>query len=355
MPRNVEIVRQWSLLRSIEAARSGLSVLQLTELSGVTRRTVYRDLDALQEVGFPLTNELRDGRSIWMLGAPPFKRIDQLGFSLSELCALYLSRRMIDVIMGVPFQAPLESLFGRFEQEMPPKMRQYLDQLPSALATVPTEPRVKRSPNYDAHVAALLQATLDHREVQMVYHSNLHERVKTYVIQPYRIVYAHGGLYLFAFVPEYDQIRTFAMQRVRRVKTLSAKFTPSHDLPANPFAASLGPNQGEPAVHVALRFSPRLAPAIRERVYHPSQKVEDLPDRSLRMTLEVCDDAWLHTWILGFGRLVTVEAPETLVNTIVAELEQTRGQYTQTALDDGPVTPTMMDWGLQGRLPFAGC
>jgi predicted DNA-binding transcriptional regulator YafY len=355
MPRNVEIVRQWNLLRSIEAARSGLSVKQLIDLTGVTRRTVYRDLDALQEAGFPLTNEIRDGRSIWMLGGAPFKRIDQLGFSLSELCALYLSRRMIDVIMGVPFQAPLQSLFGRFEQDMPPRMRQYLDELPSALATVPSEARVKRSPNYDAHVAALLQATLDHREVEMVYHSNLHERTKTYTVQPYRIVYAHGGLYLFAFVPEYDQIRTFAMQRVRRVKIQNTRFTPSHELPANPFAASMGPNLGQPPVHVVLRFAPRLAPAIRERVYHPSQKVEDMPDRSLRMTLDVCDDAWLHTWILGFGRLITVEAPDTLVAAIVAELEQTRGQYTPTALDDGPVTPTMLDWGLQGKLPLTGC
>jgi predicted DNA-binding transcriptional regulator YafY len=354
MGRNAEVVRQWNLLRSIEAARNGLPLQRLIDIGGVTRRTVYRDLDALQEAGFPLANETRDGRVYWMLGDPPFKRLGQPGFTLSELCALYLSRRMVEVLTGVPFQAPLQAIFGRFEQDLPPRMRQYLDQLPSALAAMPPEGRVKKSPHYEDHVATLLQTTLDHRDVQMTYHSHLHQRTKVYVVQPYRIVYAHGGLYLFAFVPEYDQIRTFAMQRVKRVKPLETRFTPTHHLPDNPFEASLGPNLGQPAVHVVLRFDAALASSIRERVHHPSQRLEDLPDGSLRMSLDVCDDWWLHNWILGYGHLVAVEAPPSLVDHIVSELEQARHHYTRTALDDGPVSAAMLDWGLQGRLPLSG-
>jgi predicted DNA-binding transcriptional regulator YafY len=203
-------------------------------------------------------------------------------------------------------------------------------------------------------VSTLLQATLDRREVQMVYHSHLHQRVKNYKVHPYRIVYAHGAMYLFAFVPEYDQIRTFALQRVKKVKPLEIHFTPAVSLPEDPFAESMGPNLGHPAVHVVLRFSPQLTASIRERVHHPSQQLKDLGDGSLRMELDVCNDWWLHNWILGYGHLVAVESPAELVQQIVTELDQARHRYAPGVLDEGPVSAAMLDWGLQGRLPFSG-
>jgi predicted DNA-binding transcriptional regulator YafY len=353
MGRNAEIVRQWNLLRAIEAARNGLPLTRLIEMAGVTRRTVYRDLDALQEAGFPLSNEIREGRVYWMLGNAPFQHLGQPGFTLSELCALYLSRRMVEVLTGVAFQAPLQAVFGRFEADLPPRLKQYLDHLPSALAAMPPEGRIKRQPDYEAHVALLLHATLDFHPVEMVYHSHLHQRTKTYLVHPYRIAYAHGGLYLFAFVPEYDQIRTFAMQRVKKAKALDGRFTPAHQLPDNPFECSLGPNLGQPAVHVVLRFAPQIASAVRERVHHPSQQFTDLPDGSLRMELDVCNDWWLHNWVLGYGPLVAVEAPDELVQHIVEELDRARRHYgARPLVDDMPVSPAMLEWGLQGRLPF---
>ncbi len=352
MPRNAEVVRQWNMLRAIEASKHGLTARTLAEMGRVTVRTVYRDLQALQEAQFPLSNETRDTRVYWILTDPPFAKLSQLGFSMSELCALYLSRRMVEVLTGLPFQAPLQAVFGRFEKDLPPVMRKYLDQLPSALAAVPPEGKVRKSAGYEKHVEDLLQATLDQREVDMVYHSNLHQRTKTYLVHPYRIAYAHGAMYLFAFVPEYDQIRTFAMQRVRKVRLRDTRFSLARPLPENPFAGSMGPNLGQPTIHVVLRFEPSLAPLIRERIHHESQRFTDLEDGALRMELDVCNDWWLRNWILGYGHMVRVEQPQELVQEIVQELQQAHEHYTQTALSDGPVSLAMMDWSLQGRLPF---
>jgi predicted DNA-binding transcriptional regulator YafY len=353
MARNQEIMRQWNLLRSIEATRHGLTVQQLARDGAVTVRTTYRDLQALQEVGFPLYQDDRDGHKYWKLDDAPFQRLGQLGFSLSELCALYLSRRMVEALTGVPFQAALQAAFGKFEHELKPGMRAYLDQLPSAIAAMPARDRVRRSPHYELNIETLLQAALAHRQVEMTYFSYMHQREKTYLIHPYRLVYAHGALYLFAQVPEYDQIRTFAMQRVRRVRSLEVGFTPPDTISDNPFSASMGPNVGQPTIHVVLRFDARIASAVAERSHHHTQQLHSLVDGSLRVELDVSNDWWLHNWILGYGHMVTVEAPDALVAEIVAALEQARHHYDQPAMDDGPVTRAMLDWSLQGKLPFA--
>ena len=67
MPRGAEVVRQWTILQAIDGAPQGLSVAALAKRTGVHKRTVWRDLAALQEAGFPLYDETRTGETIWKL------------------------------------------------------------------------------------------------------------------------------------------------------------------------------------------------------------------------------------------------------------------------------------------------
>ncbi len=71
--RNSEVIRQWNLLRALEAARHGVTVTQLSRELEVTTRTIWRDMEALQAVGFPLFNEKEDRETRWKLNAVPFK------------------------------------------------------------------------------------------------------------------------------------------------------------------------------------------------------------------------------------------------------------------------------------------
>jgi proteasome accessory factor B len=352
MPRNAEVIRQWNLLRSIEAAHWGLTFTQMAEDAQVTTRTIRRDIDALQEVGFPLVSEPHEAGIRWKLNAAPFKHLTVLGFSLSELCALYLSRRLLETLTGVPFQTALQDAFGKFEREIPDKMRAYLDRLPSVMSARPSAGKIARTPEHESIVERLVDASLDRRQVQMRYFSLSHDREGDYLVYPLRIVYMHGVLYLRAWVPAYGQIRTFATHRIRTLTVREERFTPSPDWSEEPFTTSLGPNDGK-AVHVVLRFEPTLAPLIRERVYHKTQRVEARPDGSLVLELDVCDDAWLRSFILQFGHRVLVMAPQELAQNIATELELARQHYPgDMQVEPLGVSPAMIDLSAQWRLPF---
>lgn len=66
--RNRQVVRQWQILRAL-GSRSDVTIARLSEDLGVTSRTVRRDLDALQEAGFPLVDEVisEAGQKRWRL------------------------------------------------------------------------------------------------------------------------------------------------------------------------------------------------------------------------------------------------------------------------------------------------
>ena len=361
MARNAVVMRQWKILRELDAKHYGMTVAQLVDATrdedfdhAVTTRTIFRDINALTEVGFPLTTEVREGHTYYKLDRAPFSRLAQTGFSFSELCALYLSRRVVESLTGLPFQTALKDAFAKFELVISDGMRRFIEQLPLVVSAKPMGGKVPRNPRVQEIGDQLVQAALHHRVVDMLYHSASHRRKKRYIVHPLRIVYAQGAFYLYAFVPEYGQIRTFATQRIKDLTVQEETFARPPAISDEPFGASLGAGQGQP-VHVVVRFSPDIAQYVRERQYHASQRTDVQPDGSLRVALDVCNDAWLKSWVLGFGHLVQVIAPRELAEDVVAELRQAKSQYGESAAyGDGTVSPAFFDLSTQGRLPFSG-
>jgi predicted DNA-binding transcriptional regulator YafY len=174
-------------------------------------------------------------------------------------------------------------------------------------------------------VAQILEATLHHRRLTMRYYSFSSNREKDYVLEPYRLVFAQGGLYLVAFVPEYQQLRTFAVERMVTLSLTEERFEPM-ELAEDAFAHSLGVNQGTPE-HIEVAFEPQIARYVKERVWHPSQQTHERPDGSLTLMLNVCNDWALRSWILGFGPLARVVAPPHLAAQILDEIDRARSQY----------------------------
>src|SRR5918993_1387918 len=305
MPRNAEVIRQWSILKDLEASRR-VTIDDLAARTGVTTRTIRRDLEALQTAGFPLFDETHDGKKYWTLEQKAFRRLDDTGFTLAELSALYFSRTLVECLSGTPFQRDVTSAFDKLSAALTPGMKQFLDRMPLVMeakaepGAQATEPRTKE-------VAQLVEATMQHRRVTMRYHSFSSNREKTYVFEPYRLLFGQGGLYVIGMVPEYGELRTFAVDRVEQVSLTEERFEPL-ELPEDAFAHSLGVNQGTPE-RIEIIFAVKIARYVRERVWHPSQELRDLPDGSLQLTLNVVNDWALKSWVLGFGGLATVASP----------------------------------------------
>ena len=325
MPRNQEVIRQWKVLHALESSRHGATIDALADDLAVTTRTIRRDLAALQEAGFPLYDERDDdGRARWRLDGHVLKGLET-GFTLAELCALYLSRNMLEAVAGTPFQRDLTLAFARLEKMLSPRMRQFLDRLPHVLAAKPG-PRARGAGSSPAIVERLLEATLHYRVARMKYDSVSSGRMKDYLIHPYRLAFAQGGLYLLAYVPDYEDVRTFAVDRIASVSLEKQTFTPSRAIPDDVFGNSLGVNTGPPS-HVEIAFDKRVTPYVRARVWHPSQILREGADGGVVLTLEVCNDLALRSWMLGWGASARVLAPAALAADIRADLNSASAQY----------------------------
>lgn len=327
MPRNQEVIRQWKVLHALESSRHGVSIDALAAEVDVTTRTIRRDLAALQEAGFPLFDEHDDeGRARWRLDGQVLKGIET-GFTLAEMCALYLSRNLLESVAGTPFQRDLKLAFARLEKMLSPRMRQFLDRLPTVLAAKPG-PRIRGGESSPDIVAKLLEATLHFRTATMRYHSVSSARVKDYLVHPYRLAFAQGGLYLLAYVPDYQDVRTFAVERIASVSLEKQTFTPKPGIADDVFANSLGVNTG-PAAKVEIEFDAKVAPYVQGRVWHASQQVKEGAAGNLVLSMSVCHDWALRSWILSWGPFARVITPASLAQDVVNDLQAASTRYSQ--------------------------
>jgi predicted DNA-binding transcriptional regulator YafY len=326
MERHTEIVRQWRILLALEGRARGLTLAEAQKIAGdgVSDRTIRRDLDALTQAGFPIETTKRDGKTIFLLNREVFRGVAAAGFSLSELCALHLSRTVLTAVAGGPFRDSLASAFDKLHDALPPSMWKFIESLPDALGA--KEHASRPAAASSKAIDALINAILSRRRVRMRYHSFSSQQIKDYIVEPYRLAYAQGGLYLQAFVPEYSEMRTFASQRIEQAVALEETFSPLADAPADVFPHSLGAFSGTPEM-VVIEFSADEAPYVRERQWHASQQIEDLPDGRIRLTLNVVTDWELQAWVMGFGPAARVITPDAFARRIVESLEETRATY----------------------------
>lgn len=331
MPRSAEVIRQWTILREIESARaSGMTIDDLAGRSGVTTRTIRRDLQALEESGFPIYDDRShdDGRTRWRLNGQAFKNL-AAGLTWSELCALFFSRTLLESMASTPFRGPLESAFEKLSSTLTPHMRAFLERLPEVIVSK-RDPLGRRAspnaPHQPALVARALEATVSHRVTTLTYHSRASRQTKSYLLHPYRLAYAQGGLYLLAYVPSYGEVRTFAVERIQDLSLSEDRFTPIEDLPEEAFPNSLGVHSG-PTQTVEVEFSADLAEYVKAREWHTSQRFSDLSDGGVLVALEVCVDHALTSWILSFGPSARVLSPEAFARDIADRLDHARARY----------------------------
>lgn len=324
--RNAEVIRQWQILRQVESARAGVTIHELADHSGVTTRTIRRDLQALQEAGFAIYDEGEEhDTKRWKLDAAPFRSVES-GLGVQDVAALYLSRSIVEALSAWPLADELRTALGKIESALNPRMREFLASLPQVVSTkaVPGIGGARRE-LVDV-TRRLFEAVRDRRLIEMRYYSAASRRAKAYSVEPYRLALAQGGVYLVAWVPQYNEFRTFAVERIERLSVQETTFRRTRELPADVFGSSLGVFSAEPE-RIVIEFAATVAPYVQGKTWHESQVTTVLPDGRVKMTLDVSIDWALRSWLLGFGADVRVISPAELAGSIREQHKRAAGLY----------------------------
>ena len=189
---------------------------------------------------------------------------------------------MLSFLGGAPFGPDLESAFAKIREALPAKSLPFLSRIQELFSARP-DPWKDYSKKQDV-IAGLIDAILHQRQARVAYYSFNSRRTKSYDLDPYRLVYYRGGLYLYARAQEYGEVRTFAVERVQKVEVLDQGFEVPADFSPTEYARSAFGIFGGKAETVELVFDAGIAGYVRERNWHESQTLADEADGGVRLT-----------------------------------------------------------------------
>jgi proteasome accessory factor B len=306
----------------LQANPTGLAPADVAKRVGMSVRTVYRDLEAIEvELGVPTWAE--DGR--WGIDQakaflPPLK------LTLGEAMAVVLAARLM-VRYADKYDPGLASAFEKLEAVLPDSLAGHVERTLTALASAPRDERFSR------HVALLTRAWAEQRVVHLDYAPGRYEGgsvprravVRPYLIEPSLQTHA---LYLIGHDETRGALRTFKIERIRDVSIAPQRFEPPD---ADTLTRALGVAwdiiADQPRVEVVLRFSPAVASRVGETRWHPDQQLEPATDGSLVWRATVSGTIEIRLWILGWGADVEVLEPAELREDVRATLERALAAY----------------------------
>ena len=325
--RGDQLSRQWLLIQRLARSRAGVGLDELAQELDCVRRTVYRDLDALQYAGFPVLSEKREGR-VYYRFLDSF-RLGDVPFTSDEILALAFSEDLLRTLEGTVFHDSIHSALAKIRAVLSPDLAGYLARLGQSFRVLPGPH--KSYARYRDTIRVLNDAVLSRHTLGMRYRTGRTGRVGVRELDPYRVWYRGGALYVVGHDHLSGEIRTFAVDRIQSLRETGRGFA----IPADfDFDAYIGSSFGviaEPPLKVRIRFDARWATYVEERTWHPSQKLSPLPQGGLLLEMEAGGSAELRSWILSFGSGAEVFEPAELRAEVERELAASLARYRGTA------------------------
>ena len=322
MRRILEVIRRGTESGVYPSARDCARELE------VSWRTVMRDLDFLRDdeaapiaydasrKGFYLTDQT------WQL--PP------VTLSAEEVFAFSVGRKVLEAFEGTPLDLGMRSMLNKIAASLQGNVTVDLECMTDHM-TILREDHVLQ----DRETWGVVAGCVDRREVMRIRYQRFDGETKRYILAPYHMFFHHGNWYVVGrrdtgwkpAVREMggreENLAMFAVSRIRSIEGTSRHFdVPEWFHPRKYIEQGFGIVRGDKTFRVRLLFSKKVATYIKERHWHPTQRIVEKRDGGIELSLETAGWKELVRWILSWQPDVKVISPKRLRDRIREKMEE---------------------------------
>jgi predicted DNA-binding transcriptional regulator YafY len=309
-----------SILYARGSGENGVPVSEIAGLTGMTTRTVYRDIKALEdELAMPI---FQAGKGRYGIEKKYF--LPPLHLSLPEAVVLFLASRLIARWSDAYDQAVV-SAFTKLADLLPQPIARHV------AATMLTVGQAEPNDQFVRNFAHVAQAWADGRVVEFEYEPGEGERrrarVHPYFLEPDA---AGRSVYLIGFDETVNAMRTYKVERISSSTLTADRYQIPDDFDPDRWLAhswGIWSSDTTATVNVRLRFDASVAHRVREAVWHRSQRLTELPGGGVELAVTVAGIVEIRPWILSWGDGVEVLEPPELREAVISALRGAAAHY----------------------------
>lgn len=301
------------------------SIHDLCDRYEIAERTLYADLEYIRD---RMRIEIKhDAARGGYYNSTPEVKLPEFDLFEDEMQALLLGKDMLINYSGPAFRAELEQAVRKITSRLAKKESIPIEEIRSLVRFIPTGV----APTGGKELSDIRDACEKKKTVEIDYYAPSTGETSTRKIDPYKIVQHDGAWYVAGWCHHRNDMRQFAIHRIRRHRVLKDSFEIQPGFDIDKWIDSAFIFEHRDGEHmVRIRFTPVGARYALDRTWHQGQKVQKHPDGSCTLEFSTQSFDEVKRWVLPFGSGAEVLDPPELRQRVMDELQRTLRNYKES-------------------------
>jgi predicted DNA-binding transcriptional regulator YafY len=160
-----------------------------------------------------------------------------------------------------------------------------------------------------------------------VYYAASTGSTREHRLRPLRLLWHRASLYVLGCLGERAEVSTLALHRIDELEVTTEGFVPPAVDVAAHVRRAFGIFVSDAEEEVEILFDPEAAWRVEERVFHPDERKERLPDGRLRYQVTTSAQWEIIPWVQQYGPLAELVRPDSWRRALAENLAAAAAQY----------------------------
>ncbi len=291
---------------------------QIANRFGISLRTVYRDIRALEQGGVPIGAEagigyfLNDGYNL-----PPVM------FTLNEASAIIMASKLLPHFSDNTVNKNFTDALFKIKAVLGPKQKNEIDTLDNLVKVFmgmapPPQPD-------NIFISDLQKALINKQVVQITYFSNYNQTQTTRVVEPITLLFYAMKWHLIAFCRMRNQYRDFRLDRISQLSFTGQTFDKIPEKAFNEYFENEKNKTGW--TEITIETNQTQALAIAEQKYWYGFVNQTQTNNTVTLNFINPDITGFAKWIITAFNNVRVIKPTELNNTVIGLVKTLAQKY----------------------------
>lgn len=291
------------LILMLQDSKKRITVDRLAETFGVSRRTIFRDLNALSEINVPVTWEQYSG-----YGIMPGYRVPPLMFSSKELATIMVGLNFVKSQIDQTLVEDAKGVELKIKNVLPDELKEFMDSLGDRTVVDPFLHfgiEKKKGGSWYLISSAISQ----NKTIHFKYRARSETKKTDRTIDPYLLVFYRDHWNVIGFSKKRDDIRNFILDRMSAIEISTQNFDPENKI--NVEALIFRSDGAGHFIELYIEESAfkRFKANLPTKIFKESEKNSE----KIKVSFYFDNLDYINEWLLQFGDKIKIESPETLV------------------------------------------
>jgi predicted DNA-binding transcriptional regulator YafY len=279
-----------------------VTVNEIAEEFDISRRTVFRDMNILSEMGVPVISDKDRGYSISKYG-----NIPPLMFTERELTTLIVGLGYLRGQVDDGLSQSARDLELKIQSVLPDHLKQFMRTTSDKVVLYPYEKDVEEQQTSDTWYQ-IMDAIHSNKSVSFDYRSKSQNETRRRNVDPYILVYYTDHWDLIGHCKESNSLRTFVLSRISKLDTDHSSFSTRRGLGIPELLY-----RGEDYIPIVVTVDDGIADAFIRSLPARVNRTEKTTT-GVEIEFLFNNTRWINQWMLQFGATVRIVSPSSVVN-----------------------------------------